>query len=211
MTTKRGIRNNNPGNIRLSKDKWQGLAKSQTDPEFFRFESPKWGIRALCRVLITYQDDHGCKTIRDFISRWAPPGDNNDTESYIRSVGDAMNRSTTETLNVHRYDDLAPLVNAIIKQENGQNPYTQAEMDAALVLAGVEPVQRSLQTSRTIQGSQVAAAATAVGMAAQAGKDYIPVLQSMIQYVPWVFGALALVGIGWVVWARIDDRRRGLR
>lgn len=31
----RGLRNNNPGNLRLSKDKWQGLRLVQTDKEFF--------------------------------------------------------------------------------------------------------------------------------------------------------------------------------
>ena len=49
MTTKqpRGIRNNNPGNIRRNGDPWQGLAKDQTDREFFTFQSAVYGIRAL--------------------------------------------------------------------------------------------------------------------------------------------------------------------
>ena len=42
----RGIRNNNFGNLRITKDKWQGLREEQTDPEFFQFKSPKWGYRA---------------------------------------------------------------------------------------------------------------------------------------------------------------------
>ena len=31
MSVPRGLRNNNPGNIRLSKDKWQGLRERQED------------------------------------------------------------------------------------------------------------------------------------------------------------------------------------
>lgn len=47
----RGIRNNNPGNIRRSSDPWQGLAKEQIDREFFKFKSSVYGIRALARLL----------------------------------------------------------------------------------------------------------------------------------------------------------------
>lgn len=48
MSVPRGLRNNNPGNIRLSKDKWQGLRERQEDKEFFQFVSIEWGYRALC-------------------------------------------------------------------------------------------------------------------------------------------------------------------
>lgn len=41
MKTPRGIRNCNPGNIRLTRDKWQGLRSEQTDTEFFQFEEMK--------------------------------------------------------------------------------------------------------------------------------------------------------------------------
>ena len=33
MTQPRGIRNNNPGNLRRSKDNWRGLSPEQTDPD----------------------------------------------------------------------------------------------------------------------------------------------------------------------------------
>lgn len=39
----RGLRNNNPGNLRLSKDKWQGLRAVQTDKAFFQFETMAHG------------------------------------------------------------------------------------------------------------------------------------------------------------------------
>ena len=88
MNEPRGIRNNNPLNIRRSKDKWQGLSTLQEDKEFFQFETIEWGWRAafviLCR---TYYGKYGLKTIRDIVSRWAPPKENN-TEAYIRHVSD---------------------------------------------------------------------------------------------------------------------------
>lgn len=48
----RGLRNNNPGNIRTTKDKWQGLREKQTDKDFFQFTEMKWGYRALIRTLL---------------------------------------------------------------------------------------------------------------------------------------------------------------
>lgn len=85
----RGIRNNNPGNIRITKDNWKGLRKVQTDKEFFQFEEMKWGYRAMLRTLQNYRKRHGCETIADFIKRWAPPSEN-DTTAYIKTVCEKM-------------------------------------------------------------------------------------------------------------------------
>ena len=84
----RGLRNNNPLNIRRSGDKWQGLRVLQEDREFFQFSEMKWGWRAafviLCR---TYYGKYKLRTIRDIVSRWAPAKENN-TPAYIRHVSD---------------------------------------------------------------------------------------------------------------------------
>jgi len=209
----RGIRNHNPGNLRRSADPWQGLATTQTDAEFFQFASAKWGIRALARTLIAYQDRVGLRNIKQMIGRWAPPVEN-DTGAYVRVVAAAVGVGPEERIDVHDYAVLRPLVLAIIKHENGQQPYTDAEIDAGLVLAGVEPPQRPLAKTRTVQGGQVAAGATVLGLTAEAVRQVepaIPLLQSLLQVAPWVVGAAALAGIAYIIWARIDDRRRGLR
>jgi len=209
----RGIRNHNPGNLRRSADPWQGLAATQTDAEFFQFVSAKWGIRALARTLIAYQDRVGLRNIKQMIGRWAPPVEN-DTGAYVCVVAAAVGVGAEERIDVHDYAVLRPLVVAIIKHENGQQPYTDAEIDAGLVLAGVEPPQRPLGKTRTVQGGQVAAGATVLGLTAEAVRQVepaIPLLQSLLQVAPWVVGAAALVGIAYMIWARIDDRRRGLR
>ena len=86
----RGIRNNNPLNIRRSGDKWQGLKAQQEDREFFQFSEMKWGWRAAFRLLChTYYGRYKLKTIRALITRWAPPKENN-TEAYIRRVTDRI-------------------------------------------------------------------------------------------------------------------------
>jgi hypothetical protein len=90
MNTPRGIRNNNPLNIRHSPSRWQGMAVEQTDPSFVQFRSMAYGYRAACKLLQSYwqrfRKEGKPFTVRTIISRWAPPEDNNDTESYIRSV-----------------------------------------------------------------------------------------------------------------------------
>jgi len=84
----RGIRNNNPLNIRKSADKWQGLSTLQEDKEFFQFETIEWGWRAAFVILCkTYYGKYKLRTIRDIVSRWAPPKENN-TPAYIRHVSD---------------------------------------------------------------------------------------------------------------------------
>lgn len=63
----RGLRNNNPGNIRLSKIKYLGEIPS-TDSAFKQFKTMAWGYRAMFVLLHTYQLKHGCNTLRDMIS-----------------------------------------------------------------------------------------------------------------------------------------------
>ena len=82
----RGIRNNNPLNIRRSKDQWKGLADAQTDRAFCQFKSLEYGWRAAFYLLTrTYYHKYRLYTIRTIIRRWAPPGENN-TEAYIAYV-----------------------------------------------------------------------------------------------------------------------------
>lgn len=217
-TTKpRGIRNNNPGNLRRSGDPWQGLADRQTDMEFFTFKSAIYGIRALARTLISYQDKHGLRTIRQIISRWAPPNENN-TNAYIRAVAADVEQDADQILDMHRFDHLLPLTKAIIRHENGQQPYADAELTKGLVLAGVEPEKPNLQASRTVKGGQAATVATASLGAVEAvqqtldpARDALMGLAPYLDVAKWLLLAVTLIGIGVMVWARIDDHRKGLR
>ena len=219
MTTKqpRGIRNNNPGNIRRNNDPWQGLAKDQTDREFFTFQSAVYGIRALARLLITYQDKYGLCTIEGIITRWAPAIENN-TASYIQAVARNTGFSALQTLDMHRFEHLKPVVEAIIQHENGQQPYSDTEITKALVLAGVEPKQQNLQASRTVKGGQAAATATAglgvveaVQQTLDPARDTLASLAPYLDAAKWLLLAVTLISVGVMVWARIDDHRKGLR
>ena len=128
----RGLRNNNPGNIRKSADKWQGLSAEQPDPEFFSFQTPEYGIRAMAKILKNYQVRHGINTIRGIINRWAPPVEN-DTGAYIEHVARVVGVNPDQPINVN--DILRPLVEVIIKHENGVQPYSPETISNGLRLA----------------------------------------------------------------------------
>lgn len=117
----RGIRNNNPGNIRHGSN-WQGMSAEQTDLDFVQFDEMRYGIRALTKVLRNYERLHNLKSIRAIISRYAPTNENN-TEAYIKSVADDLGVSSATYFSVTKSGKEFELIRAIIKHENG---YVQA-------------------------------------------------------------------------------------
>ncbi len=131
----RGIRNNNPGNLVDTGINWKGLDHPRNDGRYLRFVAPEWGIRALVRVLNAYYHRHGLHTVRAIITRYAPPTEN-DTEAYIRHVAQALGVSPDQPLPWSR-TIVRKLVEAIIKHENGIQPYDVATIDKGIELAGV--------------------------------------------------------------------------
>lgn len=117
----RGIRNNNPGNIRSGlATQWKGLARPRSDGAFCRFESPVWGLRALYRVLLSYRR-RGVVTLRSIVSRWAPPCEN-DTKAYLRAVSRATGIDPDAMIDVSDPSAAIPLARAIVAHENGPGP-----------------------------------------------------------------------------------------
>ena len=124
----RGLRNNNPGNIRITKDKWKGIRPVQEDKEFFQFSDMKWGYRALIRTLQNYRRRHGCQTIADFIRRWAPSTENN-TGGYISRVCKEMQVPTTYVPDVEDKTTMCAFAAAISQVENGV-PAVMSDIEA---------------------------------------------------------------------------------
>ena len=125
----RGIRNKNPGNIKLGTD-WDGLAAEQTDPTFCIFDEAVMGIRALMRILLTYRFTHNKKNIDSIIRRWAPPSEN-DTEAYIKFVAKRIEIEPMSMID-NSIEGYLPLVKSIIQMENGMQPY-----DDELIVEGM--------------------------------------------------------------------------
>lgn len=129
----RGLRNNNPGNIIRGVDGWQGEVQGN-DPRYATFETPEAGIRAMGRTLLTYQDKHGLSTVEGIIARWAPATEN-DTASYAATVAKEMGVKIAAPLNLHDGDTLAKLTRAMIRVENGKQPYSDEQIAAGLAAA----------------------------------------------------------------------------
>ncbi|MFW5487371.1 MAG: structural protein [Desulfovibrio sp.] len=129
MNIPRGIRNNNPGNIRHGEN-WNGLALEQLDPDFCTFVAPVYGIRAMGRILLNYQRRHHLNTVREIVNRWAPPVENN-TEAYAAHVARALGVDPDEPVDVAAL--LETFLEVIIMHENGQNPY-----DASVLAQGAD-------------------------------------------------------------------------
>ena len=107
----RGLENCNPGNIRLSRVRYQGEVRPSRDPEFRQFESLAWGYRAIFVLLDTYRRRYGLDTLRGMLSRWAPPSENR-TDAYIRAVAG-------ERLDTRDRRTMVPVAASISRVENG--------------------------------------------------------------------------------------------
>lgn len=115
----RGIRNNNPGNIRLSATRWQGQKTFQFDPDFIEFVDPVMGLRALMRLLLTYHGKYGLDTVESLINRYAPPHENA-TDGYIHHVCRRLGVQRRTKIDLGRPDVLQTLARAITAHENGR-------------------------------------------------------------------------------------------
>ncbi len=93
----RGLRLNNPGNIRKGSSRWKGAVRKNPDKEFVKFDSMLSGYRAMWIVLSNYYHVHHRYTIRSMLSRWAPPKENN-TEAYIQFVSKYAQADPNEVL-----------------------------------------------------------------------------------------------------------------
>ena len=132
----RGIRNNNPLNIRHSADKWQGARINQTDKSFVQFESMAYGYRAAWKVLESYWKHSKQQgqpfTVRNIIHRWAPP-EENDADAYVKTVLNITSLGGNEHLprpfRGIAIDKLVRLLAAMTTMECGV-PYGKVDVNA---------------------------------------------------------------------------------
>lgn len=215
VTQTRGYRNKNPGNIDyVASNKWQGLADPPWEPgpggkgkgRFCVFISHQHGIRALAVLLITYYDRHKLRTPKAIISRWAPDSENN-TKAYVDAVCRHGGWQPNQALDLHRYEDLRPLVEAIIAHELGAQPYDAQTINQALTMAGVPSPTATPMNSRTAKAAAVTGA-TGVGTAAgvQMLTELAPhasdATSLAIAVGPWVVALVVVVVAGFFIWQR---------
>lgn len=124
----RGIRNNNPGNLNYA-----GQPGAELEPgkkgRFAKFKTPEQGLAALANQLRLY-GKRGLNTVRAIIGRYAPSSEN-DTNAYTNFVERTMGIKSGETVDMSNAGQLAKMMDAIIKMENGRNPYSFSQISNA--------------------------------------------------------------------------------
>jgi hypothetical protein len=125
--TTRGFRNNNPGNIRLTKTLYPGEVpvSKNTDGAFKQFGTYTDGVRAMIYLVDYHYRVNQTDTITKLISKWAPSNENN-TAAYIQKVAQRTGFGPDKKLTPN-YLTMKKLVDAIIIQENGKQKLSDAD------------------------------------------------------------------------------------
>lgn len=126
-----GIRNNNPGNLRplSGGQKWQG--QTGTAGNFLQFDTPANGLRAAAKNLLNQQRLHGLNTVRKIITKYAPIFENPAQASYISTVAKALGVSADAPINLENTSTLVAFLSAVVRHENGQQPYSGSQLTTA--------------------------------------------------------------------------------
>ena len=115
--TPRGIRNNNPLNIRIG-NSWKGEVQYPSDREFEQFISLFYGLRAAFYLLRRYMLRYHLLTISEIVSRWAPETENA-TRAYITQVATYTGFPKDMILSWYEVGYMVPLVLAMARVECG--------------------------------------------------------------------------------------------
>lgn len=118
----RGIRNNNPLNIRKGSS-WKGERPVQTDPAFEEFVSMEYGIRAGLRLMRNHINGFKgsrpkMNTLKKLISVWAPPTENATTK-YVDFVASHVGLSASAILDPNDRTQMCNIARAMAFVECG--------------------------------------------------------------------------------------------
>ena len=141
----RGLRNNNPLNIRHSADRWQGARINQTDKAFVQFTSMAYGYRAVWKILdtycLTFKRERKAYNVRNIIGRWAPPTEN-DTDAYVRDAvklsGLGGNENMPRPKHYRAFGEVDKLVRLIMAMTCVENGIKWEEVDKEAIWQGYD-------------------------------------------------------------------------
>lgn len=119
--TPRGLRNNNPTNVKALPhgQLWNGQT-GVDDQGHAVFGTMEDGLRAARTNLQSYATNHGINTVSGVVSRWAPPGlDGSHTGEYAKYVAANMGVTPNQPLDMSDPKVQRGLVENIVNFENG--------------------------------------------------------------------------------------------
>lgn len=119
----RGLRNNNPLNLRISNNTWLGKVKNNTDGAFEQFITLEYGLRAAMRNIKTIIDRRKKlkqrTTIANLIHIWAPASDNNNEQAYCAAIEKYTTFKPTYVIDIKNKNHFCMLIHAMVRVENG--------------------------------------------------------------------------------------------
>lgn len=148
---RRGFRNHNPGNLTAAPnttghDYGNGHVYAQ-------FANMHDGLAAMSRQLML-DADKGINRIDELVKKYAPRRAGNNTASYIRMVSGQTGFHPSQALDLHDPAILSSLMNAMIKMENGQQPFSYRQVMAGIHDAIENPRWAGLRNPDKLQAQR---------------------------------------------------------
>lgn len=181
----RGNALNNPTNLNFAGQDGAMKEVGNGQARFAAFATPEEGIRAAGNNLLTYQKKNGMLSVREIISKWAPPNEN-DTGAYIAKVAKTLGPDVTPETKVDATDPAitSKLITAIATYENGS--FNMSESDVSKSLGSVQNGKyvggwtdaTQAELSKTAEGQAVLANNTGAGQAIVPGSATADIVAS---------------------------------
>ncbi|PTA91315.1 hypothetical protein CWM66_08725 [Kosakonia sp. H7A] len=162
----RGLRNHNPGNVRAAPN------AVGNDGSFPQFGSDADGLAAMARQLMLY-GDRGNNSISGILHTYAPTKENI-TSAYIDDVSRATGYQAQDRVNLHDPAVLRNLMSAMIKHENGTQPFSRDQLDAGVSSAIFDDRWSGLRDSNILAQQRSAGAGGDISQAIKTAFDDNP-------------------------------------
>ncbi|EOC1277671.1 transglycosylase SLT domain-containing protein [Cronobacter turicensis] len=121
-------RNNNPLNIRVSNNNWNGKG-ADNGTGFEQFDTADHGFRAGLKLMRNHINN-GADTLGALITKWAPPNEN-DTKQYAQTVSQKTGIPVDAKLNPNDPQQMTTIAKAMAAQEGYQGPVSESQLQRA--------------------------------------------------------------------------------
>ena len=119
----RGLRNNNPLNIRKSSNNWLGKVTQNTDGCFEQFTTIEYGLRAaflnIRTIVRRRQAQNMTTTVAQLVRVWAPASDGNNEAAYCRTIFEKSEIPSSTEIDIANKDFMCRLIQAMCWVEVG--------------------------------------------------------------------------------------------